>query len=349
MESEEINFMQVVKNLYKRRLLLWKILGIVSIIALLYTSWNDVLIRKTSAIVLIDKADASISETIDNLNTSKVTATFDKTKKTITFNAKGIVRSNLENEITEHMDIVKAKLHQIYKIGTYKITKEIKTEDISFVDIIKDIVVFETIGIILYCGYVFFISAVSSTKDDLTVYNLTKLKVLGKISKAEDSQEKIKSRGIFKKLDKYFKEEKMPLEEELEILKTNIDLNKEIKSPKTIMFVSAKQNVKASYVMNILSESYKKDGKKVSIVSANEFTKKNVNSEISELQDQFDIILIDGEIINKSSKSLVLANVVDTNIIVALAEKTKMNDIIKTKQYIEDIDGKISGIILNKA
>ena len=81
----------------------------------------------------------------------------------------------------------------------------------------------------------------------------------------------------------------------------------------------------------------------------------DANSKIEEVQDlinelssNYDLVFIDGANINENHLSIIFSNIVDTNVIIANTEKTKMEDIIKTKQYIEDVDGKISGIILNK-
>ena len=72
MESEELNLTQLFKNLYKRREMLLKILAIAMIFALLYVIALDILVRDTTAKVLIDKADTSIVDLVSGLNTSNV-------------------------------------------------------------------------------------------------------------------------------------------------------------------------------------------------------------------------------------------------------------------------------------
>ena len=44
-----------------------------------------------------------------------------------------------------------------------------------------------------------------------------------------------------------------------------------------------------------------------------------------------------------------LSNITDSTIIVATYGKVRQEDLLKTKKEIENVGGKISGIILNKA
>ena len=66
------------------------------------------------------------------------------------------------------------------------------------------------------------------------------------------------------------------------------------------------------------------------------------------LKNQFDIIIIDGEPILKQISSVGWASIVDAVVIVAEYSKTKAEDLIKAKTTIENIDGKISGVVINK-
>lgn len=63
----------------------------------------------------------------------------------------------------------------------------------------------------------------------------------------------------------------------------------------------------------------------------------------------FDIILIDGKPIVKSSSSIIWSNAADTTVIVVEDNNTKMKELVEVKESIETINGKISGVILNKA
>lgn len=66
------------------------------------------------------------------------------------------------------------------------------------------------------------------------------------------------------------------------------------------------------------------------------------------LKRNFDIILIDGKTIVKSSSSIIWSNAADATIIVVEDDNTKMKTLMEVKENIEAINGKISGVILNK-
>ena len=362
MESEELNLSQMLKNLYKRRNLLWKILAVAMIVALIYAIIADIWVRTTTAEVLIDSTDASLTDTLSGLDNSKVTTTFDKTKKTITFTASGVIRVDSEENVEEQMEAVREKLVELYDIQTYKTLQEIKTETVDFKGIIKDVVIFEVVGLVVYLGYVFFITTWSSTTDSYAMYKLTNLKVLGKIRKVQAT--KTSKNKLAKKLDNYCLENVPSIEDQIRVIKTNIDLNKKIKGPKTIMFTGADKKVTNIEIMDLLAKEYAKNNKVIVLsqnvdefknnselytamnISNDNTTKEEAIKTLNEFKEKFDILLIDGNTLRNNYKALVYANIVDSNIIVALAEKTKVENIIKTKQYIEDVDGKISGIIL---
>ena len=363
MESEELNLMQMLKNLYQKRKILVKILIIVSVLALAYTLINDVLIKETTAVVLIDKADSSIEDTITSLNTKKVKATFDKSKKTITYASSGIDSLNCEMQVEYQMNIVRDKLADTYSISLYKSVQDIKTEDICISKIIKDIVLFEVIGIVLYCGYIFIITSLSTTTDEYIIQNVTKLKVLGKLYKPNEKKKENKFISKF-----IIPDDNISIEKQLRIIKTNIELKKDNEEPRTILFTNANKRVRCDEVIKLLAKEYSMEQKRIMILaydiekyenvnisnvnvmklSDNDSTKKEAEALIEELSTKFDMILIDGENVNENHLSIIFSNIVDSNIIIALMEKTKIEDIIKVKQYIEDVNGKISGIILNK-
>ena len=62
-----------------------------------------------------------------------------------------------------------------------------------------------------------------------------------------------------------------------------------------------------------------------------------------------DVILLDGTPCMIVSDSIALSSMVDTTILIAENKKTKINDLKRTKKSIEDVNGKISGVILNKS
>ena len=363
MGNEELSLVQMLKNLYQKKNILFNILVIFTILALGYTIVNDMLIKETSAIVLIDKADASIDETVTALNTDKVKATFDKTKKTITFKASGIDSNNCELNVQAQMKDVETKLVDTFGIQSYKIIQTVSTEKISIIKIIKDIAIFEIVGLVLYCGYVFLITSFATTTDEYVIQNITKTKVLGKLYKPVENK---KSNKIIEKF--IMPDENISIEKQLRIIKTNIELNKDIKEPKTILFASADKRVKNDEVLRMLAKEYSTENKKIMILaynienyeniglnavnamklSDNDSSKQEAEELLSELSTQYDMVFVDGLNINENHLSIIFSNIVDTNIIVAELGKTKLEDISKTKQFIEDVDGNISGTILSK-
>lgn len=74
----------------------------------------------------------------------------------------------------------------------------------------------------------------------------------------------------------------------------------------------------------------------------------NMRRLVNLLKDMYDIILIDGEACNSVSDSIALSNMVDGTILIIENKKTKINDLIKTKRKIEDVNGKVLGVIANK-
>lgn len=74
----------------------------------------------------------------------------------------------------------------------------------------------------------------------------------------------------------------------------------------------------------------------------------NMRRLVNLLKDMYDIILIDGESCNSVSDSIALSNMVDGTILIVENKKTKINDLIKTRRKIEDVNGKVLGVISNK-
>lgn len=84
-------------------------------------------------------------------------------------------------------------------------------------------------------------------------------------------------------------------------------------------------------------------------VIEDEFDKENITNVMEKLKLKYDIILIDSENINENIFPMYLSNITDSTIIVATYGKVKQENLLKTKKEIENVGGKISGIILNKA
>lgn len=75
----------------------------------------------------------------------------------------------------------------------------------------------------------------------------------------------------------------------------------------------------------------------------------NMKKLLDLLKSMYDVVLLDGTPCMVVSDSIALSSMVDSTILVAESKKTKTNDLKKTKKLIEDVGGKILGVILNKS
>ena len=75
----------------------------------------------------------------------------------------------------------------------------------------------------------------------------------------------------------------------------------------------------------------------------------NMRKIIDLLKNMYDIILIDGTSSILVADSIALSSMVDSTILVAENKKTKISDLIKVKKLIQDVNGNILGVILNRA
>ena len=75
---------------------------------------------------------------------------------------------------------------------------------------------------------------------------------------------------------------------------------------------------------------------------------KNMKQLVNLLKNMYDIVLIDGTSSILVADSIALSSMVDSTILVAENRKTKINDLKKVKKLIEDVNGNILGVILNR-
>lgn len=75
---------------------------------------------------------------------------------------------------------------------------------------------------------------------------------------------------------------------------------------------------------------------------------KKMEELIEKLKQTFDIIIFDGTPSSIVTDSVIVSRIVDSTIIVVEYNGTKKNDLIKVKKAIENVGGKIAGVIINK-
>lgn len=78
------------------------------------------------------------------------------------------------------------------------------------------------------------------------------------------------------------------------------------------------------------------------------FLTENMLNTIDKLKQNFDIILIDTSSINEGVLPICLTSITEATVLIAESGKVKQEDILKAKMEIENVGGKISGIVLNK-
>lgn len=69
---------------------------------------------------------------------------------------------------------------------------------------------------------------------------------------------------------------------------------------------------------------------------------------IDRLKEIFDVIILDGTPAMLVTDALILSRIVDTTLIVASHKSTKKDDLEKIKKSIENVGGKIAGVVLNR-
>ena len=69
---------------------------------------------------------------------------------------------------------------------------------------------------------------------------------------------------------------------------------------------------------------------------------------LDKLKEIFDIIILDGTPAMLVTDALILSRIVDTTILVASHKSTKKDDLEKIKKSIENVGGRIAGVVLNR-
>lgn len=72
------------------------------------------------------------------------------------------------------------------------------------------------------------------------------------------------------------------------------------------------------------------------------------NMMLEKLKENFDIIILDGTPCLLVTDSIILSRIADSTIIVTAHKITKKDGLEKTKKMIENVGGKIAGVVLNK-
>lgn len=414
MESNEefIDIRSFIKHCMSKKKIVGIILLISFILGVLYTFIIDRPMYKSTAKVLIDKADASIVEfvkskdIINRINSELginkkygedgITIAFDKNTRILEISA--VSRNNNEayNVVVKAQEILKTGLESVYGVKTYTIIQQANVSNNAYnKSYVKDILTSVIIGIIVSGVYIIFTYYFSGLTNGAIIENSGMI-YLGKINKENKSNSKVIS----------YITKNSKIIEQLKRIVSNIELNKNFKRPRTILVTSPEYKVGTTYVVSNLALRYAKADKKVLILDSNiksgiqdkifnvdndkgltelissdnlsvetiiDYIKptplnnisilpkgniaineellisENINRILNVLNNNFDIILIDGEPVLNEITSIGWTNIVDATIIVTEYAKTKLEDLTKVRKTIENVGGKISGVIINKA
>lgn len=410
--EQEIDIMQAIKTVLKKKNILLIIMVLSLVLGAIYTFILNRPKYQSSTKVLIDKNAASITEFVKSndimaevatsLNTSKshiqalTTVSFDKTTMLITISASSTNNQEAYNIVMKYNEVLKTKLESVYGVKTYITIEQAQVSTSAYnITHTKDLLMFLVVGVVVCGVYSIFLVTFSGSNIYASIEN-SKITLLGKINREEKAKSKVKS--YISKNEKII--------EQIKRIMTNIELNKRVTRPKSILVTATNYGAGSTYVVSNLAMRYSKSGKRVLVIDSN-FEKgiihkifnietekgltdlvalKNINvdnvaevikqspisniyvlpcgeQEIDEellitekisqiiglIRNQFDVILVDGEPILKQITAYGWASAVNAVVVVAEYSKTKIEDIMKAKRTIEDINGRVSGVVVNKA
>lgn len=265
---EELDIKQIFKFTYQRKNILIYILLISIVVGALYTFVIKRPIYESKAQILIDKSDASIEKYVvskDVLKSENIEVKFDKASKTITAVATNKKKEEAFSEINTYIDTLEDSLQTTYGIKTFKMleTPQAPAKPIN-ATYLKDIGVCLLIGVIGYAVYIIILLNFKGMISSSEIENLVKVNVLGKVNleKKANKKETIK-----------YTTNNINIKNQLKRIEANIELNKNIEKPKTILFTGVSKQPGTTYIVNNLANQYARIYNKVLVIDANIFTK----------------------------------------------------------------------------
>lgn len=411
-DEQEFDIAQAIKTVLKKKNILLIIMVISLVLGAIYTFILNRPKYQSSTKILIDKNAPSITEFVKSndilvevakgLNKSKgdiqgaSTVAFDKNTMVITITASSTNNQQAYDIVSKYSEVLKTKLETTYGVKTYTSIEQAQVATSAYnITHTKDLLMFLVAGVVVCGVYGLFLVTFSGSNIYTAIEN-SKITFLGKIDKEDKAKSKVKS--YISKNEKIIAQVKR--------IMTNIELNKRVSRPKSLLVTSTSYGAGSTYLVSNLAMRYAKSGKKVLVIDSN-FEKgiehkifniqtekgltdliasKNINIDriaevikqspisniyvlpcgeeaideellvsekineiISLVKNQFDIIIVDGEPILKQITSYGWASAVFATVIVAEYSKTKIDDIMKAKRIVEDIGGRVSGVVVNKA
>lgn len=168
------------------------------------------------------------------------------------------------NIVTEIGNVFKDEVQSIYNMNNVKVIENAEiSEKPSNINHVKDIVLFEVLGVFLSCGIILVIYLIDTTiKDEKDIENSIGVTSLGMLPlyKEEVNGER---REILS-----FDDSKSPITECFRTLRTNLVFARNNKNLKNILVLSSFSSEGKSYVTANLAMSFAKTNKKVIIIDA---------------------------------------------------------------------------------
>lgn len=265
---EELDIKQIFKFTYQRKNILIYILLISIVVGALYTFVIKRPIYESKAQILIDKSDASIEKYVvskDVLKSENIEVKFDKASKTITAVASNKKKEEAFSEINTYIDTLEDSLQTTYGIKTFKMleTPQAPAKPIN-ATYLKDIGVCLLIGVIGYAVYIIILLNFKGMISSSEIENLVKVNVLGKVN----LEKKVNKKETIK-----YTTNNINIKNQLKRIEANIELNKNIEKPKTILFTGVSKQPGTTYIVNNLANQYARIYNKVLVIDANIFTK----------------------------------------------------------------------------
>ena len=393
--NEELDLKQIAKCTYQRKKTILAIIAITTILGMLYTFIIKKPAYQVTAQILIDKADASISQVVTSkeIIQDNIEANFDKTSKIIKIATEMPDKEQALNVTNQYIEKLKSKLEEVYSVKTFQMieTPELP-QKASNLNYIKDILIAICVGIVIDGAYIMIILSFRGLTNIFEIEEQLKIKALGTIN-FDNSKNK----------DEYITKNENIIYQ-LKRIQANLMLNKENQKPHTILLTGTRKGDGTTYITNNLGIQFSKLYSKVLVIDAdiknktltNTMTQKesegltdiisennigNIENLIQEtnienisilpagktkigeetfltetisnviegLKKKYDMILIDSSSINENILPISLTSVAEATVLIAQAGKVRQEDIIKAKTEIENVGGKIAGIVLNKS
>lgn len=393
--NEELDLKQIAKCTYQRRKTILAIIAITAILGMIYTFIIKKPAYQVTAQILIDKADASISQVVTSkeIIQDNIEANFDKTSKIIKITTEMPDKEQALNVTNQYIEKLKSKLEEVYSVKTFQMieTPELP-QKASNLNYIKDILIAICVGIVIDGAYIMIILSFRGLTNIFEIEKHLKIKALGTIN-FDNSKNK----------DEYITKNENIIYQ-LKRIQANLMLNKENQKTQTILLTGTRKGDGTTYITNNLAIQFSKLYSKVLVIDADiknktltntmaqkesegltdiisennisnienliqetnienisilpagktkigeeTFLTETISKVIEELKKKYDMILIDSSSINENILPISLTSIAEATVLIAQAGKVRQEDIIKAKTEIENVGGKIAGIVLNKS